>query len=287
MQRIKSFDSPKATLYIVATPIGNLNDISLRAVNTLKSVVRIYAEDTRTSGTLLKHYEIKTPMQSYHEHNEHEKTEQALEHLRKGESIALISDAGTPRISDPGDPLIASVRDHGFAVSPIPGASAVLSALMMARMRTDMFTFVGFLPAKTTAREKMLHTLAVVNHTLVFYETPHRITKTLASMYSVFGEREATLVREVTKQHEEAIDFLLSEHGELDNLRGEMVIVVSGDDTQAPIDALDVLSHIELLLEDGASEKDAIKRAASARGMKKNDVYMQYQTHKKRMQSKE
>ncbi len=287
MRRTKSFENDGPALYIIATPIGNMADITLRAIEVLKQVDVIFAEDTRVSGHLLKHHGIDTPLRSYYAHNEREKSNEALGMLSSGKQVALISDAGTPRLSDPGDILVRTIRDNNFPVVPIPGASALLSALMISALPAETFTFVGFLPHKTSAKETRLKSLVNVKHSLVFYETPHRIEKTLNSMYDLLGNRQATLMRELTKQHEEVIEFTLGEAATLDNLRGEMVLIVEGNTETSPLNEDDMIDHVELLIEDGYNEKDAIKHVASTRNVKKNTVYMAYQTYKKRTQSKE
>lgn len=278
----QSFKENKPTLYIVATPIGNLEDITYRAVNILKTVDVIYAEDTRTSGVLLKHYNIETHMKSYHKHNERARNDTIIEALNEGKYIALISDAGTPLISDPGETLVQDVINAHFPVVSIPGPSAFLAALTASPLPTHPFVFYGFLPAKESAQKKQLSQLKNYPETLIFYEAPHRINQTLKTLYEVFGNRRVTLARELTKRYEEYHHFTLKEHASIIDLKGEMVIIVEGAQTEAPLSKDDAIAHIELLIEDGISEKEAIKTAAKARNMKKNEVYMAYQNHKKR-----
>ncbi|TAK74428.1 MAG: 16S rRNA (cytidine(1402)-2'-O)-methyltransferase [Gammaproteobacteria bacterium] len=267
------------TLYVVATPIGNLQDITLRAIEVLKTVDRIAAEDTRHAAPLLKHYSIAKPMFSLHEFNEREQLKLVLEYLAQGESIALISDAGTPLISDPGFPLLREAKACGVKVVPIPGPCAAIAALSAAGLPTDRFTFEGFLPAKSEARRHRLNTLLHETRTMIFYEAPHRLLSTLEALRDVFGaERKATVARELTKIHES----VLTNH--LQNLldrytahpleqRGEVVIVVQGCDEEMsetkeviPEEVLDIL--LEVL-----PVKQAAALASKITGQRKNVLY--------------
>lgn len=229
-----------ATLYIVATPIGNLADITLRAIETLKKVDLIAAEDTRHSAFLLQHHAITTPMLAYHEHSGDGQTDKLLTLLQEGKSIALISDAGTPLISDPGYRLVQKIHQVGGQVVPIPGASALLSALCVSGLATDQFTFIGFLPAKVKARQDALALLAARSETLIFYEAPHRILAMLEDVNSVLGaQRRVTLARELTKTFETirqlSAEAMLSWVAEDTNQqRGELVIIVEGA-IEAPV----------------------------------------------------
>ncbi|MFW6318897.1 MAG: 16S rRNA (cytidine(1402)-2'-O)-methyltransferase [Bacillota bacterium] len=278
----QSFKENKPTLYIVSTPIGNLEDITYRAVNILKTVDVIYAEDTRTSAVLLKHYNIETHMKSYHKHNERARNDMIIESLNEGKHIALISDAGTPLISDPGETLVQDVISANYPVVSIPGPTAFLTALTASPISTHPFVFFGFLPAKENTQKKQLSQLKHYQETLIFYEAPHRINQTLKVLYEVLGNRRVTLARELTKHYEEYRHFTLEDHTEITDLKGEMVIIVEGSKDDAPLSKDDAIAHIELLIEDGLSEKEAIKTAAKTRNMKKNEVYMAYQNHKKR-----
>ena len=252
------------TLYVVATPIGNLDDISNRAVDTLRNVDFIAAEDTRHTGRLLSHFGIKTPTFSLHEHNENARSEQTVERLLNGEAIALVSDAGTPLLSDPGYRLIRLAHEAGVPVVPIPGPSALTAALSVAGLPTDRFCFEGFLPAKAAARETALKALTGEQRTLVFFESVHRIGDTLATMSKVFGDdRKAFLGRELSKLHEQCV---LSTLGELTASlsdggipgRGEFVIVVAGA-VASPVSA-DVDALLEELIQ-------------VVPGGKRNDIY--------------
>ncbi|MFH5881644.1 16S rRNA (cytidine(1402)-2'-O)-methyltransferase [Liberiplasma polymorphum] len=284
MYHQKSYHENKPTLYLVATPIGNLEDITLRALSILKTVDLIYAEDTRNSGHLLKHFDIKTPMHSYHTHNEKLRNEQILEELKSEKNIALISDAGTPLINDPGETLVQDIISAGYPVVSIPGPTAFLTALTSSGIKSHPFIFYGFLPQKSSARKKALESLKKSPYTLIFYEAPHRINETLLDLRTIFKSRKVTLARELTKRFEEYIHIDLETFNEFLELKGEMVLVVEGFTDDTVVTEGDVINHIELLIQDGLSEMEAIKKAAKSRNMKKNDVYMAYQTHKKHFQ---
>lgn len=219
------------TLYIVSTPIGNIEDISLRALNILKTVTAIFAEDTRRTGKLLSHYEIKTSTYSYHEHNVERAIPQVLSYLEKGD-VALVSDGGTPLISDPGFKLVRELKRQNFKVEAVPGASAVLSALVVSGLPTDKFSFRGFLPRKSGKLEKEFREISDREETVIYYESPHRVNKSLPVMLSVFGEdRMVSVCRELTKIHEEVITGRLVEVVEAfkkkENIKGEFVVLVA------------------------------------------------------------
>lgn len=269
----------QGTLYIVATPIGNLGDWSQRAQEVLAEVSLIAVEDTRHSNKLLSHFGIQTPMMAYHEHNETLASEKLLTRLRAGESIALISDAGTPLISDPGYPLVSQAHAEGIPVSPIPGPSAVVAALSASGLPTDRFIFEGFLPNKTQARKSRLEILQADTRTLVFYESPHRIAETLADMLAVFGaERVGVLARELSKTFEtikqapllELLEWLEQDKNQS---RGEIVLVVHGAEASGPEDA-EVERVLTILLK-SLPVKEAATLAAEITGGKKNALYKQ------------
>ena len=262
-------------LFLVATPIGNLKDITLRALDVLKAADRIACEDTRTSGVLLKHYGITTPMKAYHTHNEAEATQQLVNDLRDGKRIALISDAGTPLLSDPGARLVKAAIEAGVRVTPIPGASALLSAVTVAGIPAEQFFYAGFLPSKSGARRQALGVYAALQATLVYYEAPHRLLDTLADMREVFGERDAAVARELTKLHEECVRGPLSDlitHFEAHAPRGECVIVVHGAAPAAAMgdEAIDaaLLSAMET-----HSLKEAVALVTEQAGRAKRDIY--------------
>jgi 16S rRNA (cytidine1402-2'-O)-methyltransferase len=221
----------KGTLYIVSTPIGNREDITLRALRLLKEVDLIAAEDTRHTGLLLRHFGIQTPLTSYFEGNESRKKEFILSKLMQGERVALVSDAGTPGISDPGFRLIQTAAENRIAVVPVPGPSAVIAALSVSGLPTDAFLFKGFLPHKSKKREDWLKQLEGVRETLIFYESPHRLSETLSDIFEILGDREMVLTRELTKIYEEVlrgkVSEIQSQIGER-KLKGEITLVISG-----------------------------------------------------------
>jgi 16S rRNA (cytidine1402-2'-O)-methyltransferase len=266
------------TLYVVATPIGNLGDLSPRAQKTLADVQVIAAEDTRHTGQLLKVFGISTAMVSLHEHNEAQRSADLLERLVAGQSVALVSDAGTPLISDPGYSLVAAVRSRGIPIVAIPGASAVIAALSIAGLPTDRFTFEGFLAAKSSARRVELENLRAERRTMVFYETPHRLKDALKDLAEIFGEeRLAVVCRELTKQHESSYAGTLSglrEQSERDSdmSRGEIVIVVAGNPAQVTTASLDADRLLRELLEE-LSPSQAAKIAAKLTGERRAQLY--------------
>lgn len=268
----------KHTLYIVATPIGHRDDLSTRAILTLKGVDKILAEDTRHSGNLLRHHGISTPTVALHEHNEAERVRSLLEWLDRGESLALISDAGTPLISDPGYRLVRACQQAGITVSPIPGPSALLAALSVSGLPTDAFRFVGFPPSKSTARLSWLENLKTDPNTLVLYESPHRLAASLGSLCEVFGpDREMTLARELTKQFETVLHGTIATVLEQVNTdsnqsRGELVLVVAGNDTEQSGGEIELDALIKVLI-DELPPKSVARAAASLLGVNKQDAY--------------
>lgn len=264
------------TLYVVATPIGNLDDISSRAISVLSSVDKIAVEDTRHSGALLKHYMIKKPLIALHDFNERERIQSLISALSGGESIALISDAGTPLISDPGYHLVRAVREAGFPVVPVPGACAAIAALSAAGLPTDKFIFEGFLSAKDKARQDQLTALVKEKRTLVFYEAPHRLLATLASMADVFGgERCVVVARELTKLYESIRSAPLQEmlayyEAHPDQCKGEIVLVLAGAELQ--VDSTEVERILKILMA-SLPLKQAASLAAEITGARKNEVY--------------
>jgi 16S rRNA (cytidine1402-2'-O)-methyltransferase len=264
------------TLYVVATPIGNLSDMTSRAVRVLREVALIACEDTRRTVRLLQAHEIATPMTSFFEHNERWKGERILRALREGRDVALVSDAGTPGISDPGFRLVREARAEGLAVVPIPGASAAMAALSVSGLPTDRFLFVGFLPARTHARREALKELAKQRETLVVYEAPTRVVASLADMIEIWGNRDAFLCREATKVHEEYVRASLS--GLHDTLaaraevKGEIVLVVEGapEPTAAEGDAETLYAA---LAAEGLTRRQAVKETARRLGLPAREVY--------------
>ncbi|WP_028302227.1 16S rRNA (cytidine(1402)-2'-O)-methyltransferase [Oceanospirillum beijerinckii] len=272
----------EAVLYVVATPIGNLADISERALKVLRSVDLVAAEDTRHTKQLLMHFVINKPLFSVHDHNEHQRVEKVLAELSAGKSIALVSDAGTPLISDPGFVVVQAVRKAGFPVVPVPGACAMVAALSAAGLPTDRFCFEGFLPAKSSGRKKQLKALERESRTLVFYESPHRVLDSLKDMAEVLGgAREITLARELTKTFETFLSGSLEEvitmvEQDANQRKGEFVLVLAGakvesDDEEQAIAAEHVLN---VLLEE-LPVKQAAALTAKITGLKKNALYQQ------------
>lgn len=271
------------TLYLCATPIGNLEDMTYRAVRILGEVALIAAEDTRHTRKLLTHFDLHTPLISYHEHNKAERGPELIDRLLAGNDVAVVSDAGLPGISDPGADLAALAIAAGITVTPLPGANAALSALICSGLDTTLFSFVGFLPKTKKKRQELLATLTHRTETLLFYESPHRLKETLAELAAAFGPRPAAAARELTKKFEEFVRAPLDEllgHFQRETPRGEFVLVVAGADPAAAAAALappeDVLSPVEevLALEAGGMDrKAAMKQVAQRRGLAKRDIY--------------
>ena len=271
------------TLYLCATPIGNLGDISYRCLETLKSVDMIAAEDTRRTLQLLNHFDITKPLTSYHEHNKREKGGYIIELLKDGKNVALVSDAGTVAISDPGEDLVSLCIENDILVSPIPGAVAAINALIISGLPTRRFAFEGFLSVNKRHRREHLQSVKNDTHTLIFYEAPHKLKGTLKDLYECFGDRKITLVRELTKIHEEAIRTTLSEAVTLyeeNSPKGEFVLVIEGakeiEAEENPLNDLSVAEHVDKYISDGLSQKDAIKRVSLDRGVPKRDIYNEY-----------
>jgi 16S rRNA (cytidine1402-2'-O)-methyltransferase len=263
-------------LYIVPTPIGNLEDITLRALRVLKGVELIAAEDTRHTQHLLAHFGIKTALTSYHEHNERDKARTLVERLKNGASIALVSDAGTPAISDPGYRLVVEAVRAGIQVVPLPGASALTTALCASGLPTDRFFFEGFLPAKSQERKVKLQNLRGETVTMVFYEAPHRLMDALGDMLKIFGEREIAVARELTKLHEEFVRGKLSDvMGALSDrdIKGEIVLVVQGAAGEAQVSDADLQAMIRQLAGDGMGVKAIAELLGERYGLAKKEVY--------------
>jgi len=279
----------KGTLYIVGTPIGNLGDITLRAIETLKMVDIILAEDTRQTLKLLNHLEITKHCISYHRHNEEEKIKEAVELLNEGKNLALVSDAGMPRISDPGESLIKYLKQNGYCVVVIPGVTALATAVAISPMDSETFTFEGFLPMRPTRRRERLEKLKYETRLMVFYEAPHKLLNTLKDLYKFLGERNICIARELTKIHEECIDTTLEDGIKLveDNgIKGEIVLLVEGNkdgfnEFKNNLEVENVestLTNKELvfkLVSEGMDKKEEKKKVAKQRGLNKNEVYME------------
>lgn len=268
------------TLYLIATPIGNLEDLTLRALRILKEVDLIACEDTRRTAILLNHYGITTPRTSYHEHNEARRSAEFVGLLKEGKSIALVTDAGMPLISDPGQILVSACRREGIPVTPVPGPSAALSALAGSGLPSDRFLFSGFLAPKSSARRKQLEELGSFKHTIILYEAPHRLAAALEDICSVLGNRQACLARELTKLHEEWIHGTLPEI--LDTvksrggLKGEITLVIAPGEPQPPAPPPDLSLPDEVEEEarrTGVSHKEALKAVARRRGIPRREAY--------------
>ncbi|MCI6421611.1 MAG: 16S rRNA (cytidine(1402)-2'-O)-methyltransferase [Firmicutes bacterium] len=272
-------------LYLCATPIGNLEDITYRVVRTLKEVDLIAAEDTRNSIKLLNHFEIKTPMTSYHEYNKIDKGHYLVGQLLEGKNIALITDAGTPGISDPGEELVAMCYESGIEVTSLPGAAACITALTLSGLSTRRFAFEAFLPADKKEKKKVLQELVNETRTLILYEAPHRLVRTLEELYQVLGDRRITVCRELTKKHETAFRTTLSQALEWytqNEPKGECVLVVEGKDRkkleqeeQKKWEEMSLEEHMEYYVQQGIDRKEAMKQVAKDRGISKRDVYQE------------
>ena len=273
------------TLYLCATPIGNLEDMTFRAVRVLKEVDLIAAEDTRNSIKLLNHFGIKTPMTSYHEYNKIEKGKKLIQKLLDGARIALITDAGTPGISDPGEELVKMCYDAGVNVTSLPGASAGITALTLSGLSTRRFVFEAFLPSDKKEKAAVLDALATETRTMILYEAPHRLVRTLTELRDALGNRRITVCRELTKKHETAfattLDAAITYYEEHEP-RGECVLVVEGKSREAirqeevaRWEELSIEEHMDFYLVQGMEKKEAMKRVAKDRGVSKRDVYSQ------------
>ncbi len=276
-------EETKGVLYLCATPIGNLGDITDRVRQTLSKVDLIAAEDTRNSRKLLNYFEIHTELTSYHEHNKYEKAEELVQQLIQGKNIALITDAGTPAISDPGEVLVQQCISHGIPVTSLPGASAVITALTLSGLSARRFVFEGFLPAQKKERQEILQALKKEERTIVLYEAPHRLKATLELLLQTLGDRKAALCRELTKIHEEVLRDNLSgllAWYEQTEPRGEYVLVIEGRDKQdrleeerAVFQDLSIREHVLLYMEKGMNKKEAMKQVSSDRGIPKREIY--------------
>ena len=257
----------------VATPIGNLQDITLRALETLKSADVIFCEDTRHTLKLLNAYEIKKPLFSCHKFNETEAGARILERSKQGENVVVVSDAGTPVVSDPGNVVCKILRDAGEKYTIVPGACAFVAGLVLSALPADKFAFIGFLPDKASEKRAVLEKYKDLDLTLIFHSAPQDVDKDLKVMFEIFGERDCSAVREITKLHEEAINFKLSQ-GLAGDKRGEYVLLVSGAEKKdSPLNTLSEIEHIKHYMAAGLDKKEALKRAAKDRGVSKSQLY--------------
>ena len=272
----KSYDE-KPTLFLIATPIGNMDDITYRAIETLRNVNVIFAEDTRITNQLLTKFQIKNKLIASHQYNEKENIEKLLNYLSNNENVGLVTDRGTPIISDPGYYLAKAAIENSYNVVSIPGATAFVSALITSNIEPLPFTFLGFLNSKSSKRKKELENLKNYNTTLIFYESPHRIIETLNDMLEILGNRNCSISREITKKFEEIYRGSISEIiSEIDVLKGEFVIVVEGNKNVNQFSNLTIIEHVNLYIKEGLDVKEAIKKVAKDRQLNKNEVYSEY-----------
>ena len=272
-------------IYLVATPIGNLSDISMRAIETLKNADIIACEDTRNTIRLLNHFEIKGHLTSYHEYNKIDKAYELCEKVKEGNNIAFVSDAGMPAISDPGYELVEIAYKEGLEVTVVPGASAVVSALAISGISSRRFAFEGFLPADKNEKKEILTELSQESRTLILYEAPHRLLKTLKELFEYMGNRNIAIVREITKLHEEVLrgklaDIIADYESEKVAIRGEYVLVIEGksllekrEERQKSFEEISIREHYEKYIAEGMDKKEAMKAVAKDRGIQKRDVY--------------
>ena len=278
------------TLYLCATPIGNLEDMTFRVIRTLKEVDLIAAEDTRNSIKLLNHFEIQTPMTSYHEYNKYEKGRKLVEKLLEGQNIALITDAGTPGISDPGEELVKMCYESGIPVTSLPGAAACITALTISGLSTRRFAFEAFLPSDKKEREQILKEMETETRTMIVYEAPHRLVKTLKLFLERLGNRKITVCRELTKRHETALAVTLEEavaHYEANPPKGECVLVIEGksreearEEERKQWEEMTIKDHMEVYTKQGMDKKSAMKAVAKDRGVSKRDIYQYLESRK-------
>ena len=271
------------TLFLCATPIGNLNDMTPRVVECLKNADLIAAEDTRNSMKLMSHFDIHVPMTSYHEFNKYDKADELIRILMDGKNIALITDAGTPAISDPGEVLVSKCAEVGISVTSLPGASAVITALTLSGLSTRRFSFEGFLSQDKKERKYILSEIKEEMRTMVLYEAPHHLKATLSDLYEVLGDRKIALCRELTKKHEEVQRTTISSaiaYYEENSPRGEYVLVIEGKsreekeaEAQAEFENLSIEDHVQRYIDQGMDKKEAMKAAAKDRGVSKRDIY--------------
>ena len=282
--RMENTINEKGMLYLCATPIGNLEDITFRVLRTLKEVDIIAAEDTRNSIKLLNHFEIKTPMTSYHEYNKVEKARVLVDKMLSGKNVAVITDAGTPGISDPGEELVRQCHEAGINVTSLPGPAACITALTMSGRRTRRFAFEAFLPADKQERRQILDELKNETRTIIIYEAPHRLVKTLKELEGVLGSsRELTICKELTKRYENALLITLGgavEYYGINEPRGEYVLVIEGKEQseiikeqQSAWEDMSITDHVNMYINQGMDKKEAMKAAAKDRGVSKRDIY--------------
>lgn len=272
----KSYDN-SPSLYLIPTPIGNMEDITLRAINLLKECDIIFSEDTRETMKLLKYFNIQKKLISYHKFNEDIVKNKIIDELKNGNKVALVSDRGTPAISDPGYVAVFNAIENGYNVIGLPGSTALIPALIMSGINPNKFLFYGFLDSKKTQKKKELESLKTNKFTMIFYESPYRIRETLELIKEIMGDRKISVSREISKKYEEIyrgnIDDVLNE---LVDPKGEFVIIVEGNKEKEDYSKIDIVNHVKLFIDDGMSEKEAIKKVAKLHSLEKNIVYMKY-----------
>lgn len=273
----KSYINNKSTVFLIPTPIGNMEDITIRAVNTLKEVEVIFSEDTRVTKQLLNYLEISKKLISSHNFNESKNEKILLDYLSKGFNVGIVTDRGTPIISDPGYDLVKIAIANDYNVVSLPGATALVPALTVSGLNPSPFTFYGFLNSRDSKQKKELEELKNLPSTLIFYEAPHRILKTLGNIKDVLGNRQISISREISKKFEEVYRGTIEEViSELNEIKGEFVIVVDGNHEQKTYDNLTIIEHVNLYIKEGYKTMDAIKTVAKERNLNKNDVYNEY-----------
>lgn len=272
----KSYDNTP-TVYLIPTPIGNLDDITLRAIKTLQQVEVLFCEDTRVTGLLLKHLDIKKKMISSHKFNENSNDNKIIEYLKEGYDVGIVTDRGTPIISDPGFELVKIAIQNNYNVVGLPGPTAFVPALIVSGLNPQPFIFYGFLNSKESKRKKELEEIKKYKETIILYESPHRIIDTLNSMLMVLGNREISISREISKKFEQVYRGKITDViEEMIELKGEMVIVISGNTDILTFDNLSLIEHVNLYIKEGMNSKDAIKKVAIDRNINKNQVYKEY-----------
>ena len=272
----KSYDN-SPTLYIVPTPIGNLEDITIRAINILKEVDIIFAEDTRVTKQLLNHFNIQNKLISSHLYNENQNEEKEIKYLKEGKNIAIVSDRGTPVISDPGYILVKNAIENGYNVVCLPGPTALIPALVMSGLSSGPFTFYGFLNSKESKRKKELELLKSTSYPIIFYEAPHRLIKTLNNIHEILGNRKIAIVREISKKYEEVIRGTVENILKtVENIKGEIVLIVEGNSKEPTFENISIKDHVDLYIEDGLTPNEAIKKVAKERNILKSIVYNEY-----------
>ena len=277
----KSYDG-KPTLYLVPTPIGNLDDITIRAINVLKESEVIFSEDTRETKKLLNYYEIDKKLIASHKYNENESSKKVLDYLDKGFNVSIVSDRGTPGICDPGFEPAYQAINKGYNVVCLPGATAFTPALVMSGLNPNKFLFYGFLDSKKSAKKKELETLKNENYTIIVYESPYRVVETLKLINEIMPGRKVSVAREISKKHEEVYRGLPNDIiDELGEPKGEFVVLIEENKEKETYEEIDIVSHVDKLISEGESEKDAIKKVAKLHGLIKNDVYIKYKEAKK------